>query len=110
MAQVPPYIPTSVVVTVRSGAPKVTLADLVRAKEREERNLDARQRELRDARLKVTSLERQVSNVEASIDELDERINAASAVERVAFLEEEVQRLKMELATARDTRDGREFG
>jgi hypothetical protein len=96
--------------TVRVPAPKVTVADLMRAKEREERNLDARQRELRDARLLVTSLERQVSNVELSIDELDERINGATAAERVAALEEENQRLRRDLAMARDTRDGREFG
>ena len=107
MSQTPPFIPHSVVVTVRSGAPKVTLADLMHAKEREECNLDARQRELQAARATVLSLERQVSNVEASIDELDERITAASNAERVAYLENEVNRLKSEVTELRNPR-GRE--
>ncbi len=99
MAKLPPYIPIEVTVTMKP--PQVTLADLMAARDREERNLEARQRELRDARLQVTSLERQVSNVETSIDEFNERIDAISTTERVTFLESEVQRLQAELAEAR---------
>ncbi len=50
-----------------------------------------------------------IDNVRRSIDDLNERIEARSAVERVEFLEGEVQRLKSEVSELRNPRDGREF-
>lgn len=107
MAQTPPHIPTTIGVVLRVKASKPTLADLERALEHEEHNLDARVRELGDARERVASLERQISNVRASIDDLNERIAAHSAIERVEFLEDEVKRLKSEVSELRNPR-GRE--
>lgn len=95
---------------MRVKATKPTLADLERARDHEENKLYQRERELEDARSRVSSLELQISNVRRSIDDLNERIEACSAVERVAFLENEVERLKDTVSELRNPRDGREFG
>lgn len=110
MADPPPSIPYSVVMTVRTGPPKLTVADLERALEREQRNLEARVQERQRLVDQVSGLDRQIANVRRSIEEIEERIQGATALERMQYLEEEVERLKRELREARDTRDGREFG
>lgn len=109
VAQPPPRIPTTIGVVMRVTTPVPTLDDLERALEREERNLDARQRERADALQRVESLDRQIVNVQLSIDDLTERIQARSAIERVEFLEGEVKRLKTEVSELRNPRSGREF-
>jgi peptidoglycan hydrolase CwlO-like protein len=110
VAKVPPSIPLTIGVVMHVETPKPTVADLERAREREESNLYARQRELQRARDQVSSLERQVHNVQRSVEELSERIEERSAVERVEFLEEKVKGLEREVAELRNPRDGREFG
>lgn len=109
MAETPPRIPTTIGIVMRVETPRPTLADLERARDREERNLDARQTERADALRRVESLDRQIANVRSSIEDLNERIEACSALERVEFLEGEVQRLKSEVSELRNPRDGREF-
>lgn len=110
MTQTPPSIPTTISVVMRVETTKPTLADLERARDHEENKLYQRERELEDELDKVSSLKRQIANVRQSIDDLNERIEARSAVERVAFLENEVKRLKDTVSELRNPRDGREFG